>query len=201
MTGKLKKSDKTRQYVIEKAAPVFNTKGYYGTSLHDLTQATGLTKGGIYGNFQNKDDIALAAYEYNSRQILDRIKTIVLSDKGSVQVLHDITAFYRQYIYNSTLAGGCPILNTAIEADDTHEDLHQKVLASLDYLRRSFIFIIERGMTNGEFKQHLDTEHYATIFISLIEGGIMQMKVYRKSRYLKQSLQHMDQLIENMKSE
>jgi AcrR family transcriptional regulator len=200
MTGKLKKSDKTRQYVIEKAAPVFNKKGYYGTSLHDLTQATGLTKGGIYGNFQNKDDIALAAYEYNSRQILDRIKTIVLSDKGSVQVLHDITAFYRQYIYNSTLAGGCPILNTAVEADDTHEDLHQKVLASLDYLRRSFIFIMERGMTNGEFKQHLDTEHYATIFISLIEGGIMQMKVYRKSRYLKQSLQHMDHLIENMKS-
>ena len=200
MSGKLKKSDKTRQYVIEKAAPVFNKKGYYGTSLHDLTQATGLTKGGIYGNFRNKDDIALAAYEYNSRQILDRIKIIVLSGKGSAQILHDITQFYREYIYNSTLAGGCPILNTAVEADDTHEDLHQKALASLDYLRRSFIFVIERGITSGELKQHLDAEHYATIFLSLIEGGIMQMKVYRKSRYLKQSLQHMDHLIENMKS-
>ena len=66
--SKLKKSARTRQFIVEKSAPIFNKKGYSGTSLHDLTEATGLTKGGIYGNFENKDEIAAAAFEFNSRR-------------------------------------------------------------------------------------------------------------------------------------
>ncbi|MCP2807331.1 TetR family transcriptional regulator, partial [Salmonella enterica subsp. enterica serovar Typhimurium] len=59
------KAERTRQYIIDKAAPIFNKKGYAGTSLNDLIEATGLTKGAIYGNFENKDEIALEAFDYN----------------------------------------------------------------------------------------------------------------------------------------
>ncbi|MBL7756118.1 MAG: TetR family transcriptional regulator, partial [Chitinophagaceae bacterium] len=47
------KAERTRQHIIEKAAPFFNKKGYADTSLSDITAATGLTKGAIYGNFEN----------------------------------------------------------------------------------------------------------------------------------------------------
>ncbi|WP_144916166.1 TetR/AcrR family transcriptional regulator [Mucilaginibacter frigoritolerans] len=36
----------TRDFILQKVAPLFNKKGYAGTSLSDLTDATGLTKGG-----------------------------------------------------------------------------------------------------------------------------------------------------------
>jgi len=36
-----------------------------GTSLSDMTDATGLTKGSIYGNFNSKDEVALAAFDHN----------------------------------------------------------------------------------------------------------------------------------------
>lgn len=49
-----RKSERTRQFIIEKVAPIFNRKGYAGTSLSDLTEATGLTKGAIYGNFKKQ---------------------------------------------------------------------------------------------------------------------------------------------------
>ncbi len=48
------KSDRTKQFILEKVAPVFNKNGYFGTSMSDITEATGLTKGAIYGNFKNK---------------------------------------------------------------------------------------------------------------------------------------------------
>ena len=57
------KSSRTKQFIIEKTAPVFNAKGYAGTSINDLMIATGLTKGNIYGNFENKDEVALAAFD------------------------------------------------------------------------------------------------------------------------------------------
>ncbi len=194
---KLRKSERTRRFIIEKSAPIFNTKGYAGTSLQDLMDATGLTKGGIYGNFENKDEIAAEAFEYNSRYILDQVKASVLTQKSAKAKLLAITTFYKQYIYQPVLSGGCPILNTAVEADDMHPDLKEKVLRSLDYIRRSFIYIINEGVEQGEFKPDCDQEKYATVFLSLIEGGIMQMKVYKKSKYLIDSLSHMESIVEN----
>ena len=35
------RSERTRQLIIESAAPIFNKKGYAGTSMSDLTTATG----------------------------------------------------------------------------------------------------------------------------------------------------------------
>src|ERR1700722_8888899 len=61
----ISKAERTRQFIIEKTAPIFNKKGYAGTSLSDITAATGLTKGSIYGNFADKDEVALAAFDYN----------------------------------------------------------------------------------------------------------------------------------------
>ena len=52
----------TRELIIDKSIPIFNTKGYYATSLSDITQATGITKGAIYGNFKNKDEVASEAW-------------------------------------------------------------------------------------------------------------------------------------------
>ena len=46
------KAEKTKQYIIEKTAPVFNRKGFAGTSMNDIVEVTGLTKGSIYGNFE-----------------------------------------------------------------------------------------------------------------------------------------------------
>jgi len=196
---KRSKSARTRQFIIETSAPIFNKKGYSGTSMHDITTATGLTKGGIYGNFENKDEIAAAAFDFNSRHILDQIKSKVLSEKSARDKLLAITGFYRQYLYEPTLSGGCPLLNTAVEADDMHPNLREMVIRSLDYIRRSFIYIINEGIDQGEFKKSIDAEHYATVFLGLIEGGIMQMKIFNKAKFLTDCLLQMENLVENMK--
>ena len=195
--SKLKKSARTRQFIIEKAAPIFNKKGYSGTSIHDLTEATGLTKGGIYGNFENKDEIAAAAFEYNSQHILEQIKVRVLSQKAAKDKLLAISGFYRQYLFERKLSGGCPLLNTAVEADDMYPNLREMVLRSLDYIRRSFIYIINEGIKQGEFRENIDPDYYATVFLGLIEGGIMQMKIYNKSRFLTDCLLQIERLVED----
>ena len=59
------KGQQTRRGIIEKAAPLFNQKGYEGTSLSDLMDATGLQKGGIYRHFDSKEELAAAAFDYS----------------------------------------------------------------------------------------------------------------------------------------
>ena len=74
----MKKAERTRQSIIEKTAVLFNTKGFEGTTLQDLTACTGLTKGALYGNFKDKEEIATEAFRYavlKSRQALRDAKT------------------------------------------------------------------------------------------------------------------------------
>ena len=54
----LSKAERTSQHILETAAPVFNRLGYASTSMAEITKATGLTKGAIYGNFENKREIS-----------------------------------------------------------------------------------------------------------------------------------------------
>ena len=59
------KAEDTKQAIIEQAAALFNKKGYAATSIPNITEAKGLTKGSFYGNFNNKEEIELAAFDYN----------------------------------------------------------------------------------------------------------------------------------------
>src|SRR6195256_6799324 len=59
------KGEQTRRDIVQKAAPLFNQKGYEGTSLSDLMDATGLQKGGIYRHFASKEELALEAFDYS----------------------------------------------------------------------------------------------------------------------------------------
>src|SRR5271156_1586305 len=113
----MNKAEKTKQFIVEKTAPLFNMKGYAGTSLSDMTEATGLTKGSIYGNFANKDEVALAAFDFNVKKVQDIIRSEMAKHSSAREKLLSYVYVYENFLKFPFPEGGCPILNTAIEAD------------------------------------------------------------------------------------
>ncbi len=57
------KGEETRQNIIDKSLQLFSVKGYFNTSVNDILDTTGLTKGGLYGHFASKEDIWYAVYD------------------------------------------------------------------------------------------------------------------------------------------
>jgi len=170
------KAERTRQHIIEKTAPLFNKNGFAGTSLNDITEATGLTRGGIYGNFESKDEVALAAFDYNFSQI----NTVIGAKMKEHQKATDKLLVYLTIFSNPQLApvllNGCPVLNTATEADDTHPELRKKVVAALHRWQRNIEGIIKEGQELKQLRKKIDAHAFALAFIALIEGGIMITK-------------------------
>lgn len=171
------KGERTRQLIIEKAAPLFNKNGYAGTSLSDIMKATGLAKGGVYGNFKSKDEIAALTFEY----AYNKIKTAIimkLSDcTTSFEKLVCILQFYRNYITNPPIEGGCPLLNTSVEADDSFPFLKTRAKAAQNEMLNSLTQIFQSGKKYGEFKSDLQPQREAEMMYALIEGGIVMAKV------------------------
>ena len=194
------KADRTKQFIIEKTAPVFNAKGYAGTSLTDLTHATGLTKGSIYGNFENKDEVALAAFDYNFERVTAYLKSRILSTENAVERLMVYPAVYRNFLTIPFLQPGCPILNTATEADDTHPRLKQKVADALSFWKKSIENQIKRGIQRNEIKDTTNPAETAVVLISLIEGAVMQSKVTGKPTELRITMNYLENLILGLRS-
>lgn len=191
----MSKAEKTRELIIEKAAVVFNRKGYAGTSMSDLTGATGLTKGAIYGNFENKDAVALAVYDYNYGLIASEMRTIVSCVPSYIGKLYAMANFYRTHYTEVITRGGCPILNTAVEADDCHPALREKAAASIRGWKHTIERIIEKGVEAGEIRSEADGKGFAIAFIALIEGGIMMTKAMAAREHLDTCINMIEKLI------
>lgn len=191
------KAERTRQFIIEKAAPIFNKKGIAGTSLSDLTQATGLTKGSIYGNFKDKDEVAVCVFQYNVENLVSYLSRAIDKEHTSIDKLLAIPKAYRK-LYKTMIAyGGCPILNTAAEADDTHQVLCRMTVDAIETMKKTIFQMIETGKQEGEMHPDTDTHKMAEVIICLIEGGSLLSKTTGKDTYMLNSLEQIEALIQS----
>lgn len=191
----MSKSEKTKAFIIEKAAPLFNTKGYAGTSLSDLTDITGLTKGAIYGNFESKDDVATAVFEYNISKLNERFDKELLGKSTATDKLNAYLSYYRNNWKRISERGGCPILNASVEADDNLPFLKNNVQLSIKKWAQRFISILNQGKADGEFNTNIEPAEYAYTFIALIEGGIMLSKITNSEAHLLRAINRIQIII------
>ncbi len=196
--GNMTKAEKTRQFIIDRTAPIFNTKGYAGTSLNDMIAATGLTKGSIYGNFANKDEVALAAFDCN----LGKVNTIIRTEMDKRTSCKDKLLVYPEVYENfrafSFPKGGCPVLNTATESDDTHPVLKQKAQDAINGWKKGIVSLIQKGVADKEFKKIEDPEEFAITVIAMIEGATMIANLTGKPGYRKTVMQAIRRMIEEL---
>lgn len=192
------RSEETRRFIIETTAGIFNTKGYAGTSMTDLTEATKLTKGSIYGNFENKEEVALAVFDYT---IAHRDKIIAQQlSKASTnkEKLLAFAAIFCSAQKQPFIEGGCPLLNAGTEADDTFEPLRKKVARAITDMKKDLEAIITEGIAAKEFRKDTNAEKTALAIIALVEGGILLGKTTHKTAYLDIVLETVKDLVNNI---
>ncbi|MFK8104438.1 MAG: TetR/AcrR family transcriptional regulator [Saprospiraceae bacterium] len=193
------KSEKTRQLILERAAALFNQKGYSGTSMSDIMKATGLTKGGLYGNFNSKEEISVAAFEHAVEIVNHKVGKRTYVIYNTIDKLKAVVYFYKEHIFNPPVAGGCPILNTSIEADDNNPKLKEKVVEALDYWHGRIVLTISKGIERKEMKPNVDADKFATCFIGTLEGGIMMARIYKDGQKFDVLAEQLLQQIELLK--
>jgi TetR/AcrR family transcriptional repressor of nem operon len=177
------KAERTRQFIIEKAAPIFNQKGIAGTSIHDVMEATKLAKGGVYGNFESKEVLCLEVFSYLSKLTHDAITSQINAAVTAKEKIFTLLDFYGTRLLKNDF-GGCPILNFGAEADDTNPVIKQKVNEAITRFKNRFSKIITDGQQSGELAETLDAELYALKAFTMIEGAILISKVQNKPEFM-----------------
>jgi TetR/AcrR family transcriptional regulator, transcriptional repressor for nem operon len=169
------KAEKTRQFIIEKSAPIFNVKGVAGTAMSDIMEATQLAKGSLYVHFENKEELCSAVVDYHLRMVLDG----PLGEANKKETAKAKLCTFLDALVNRhpPITGGCPMLNFGMEADDTSPMIRKKVNNVIEKILGSIQSFLEIGIKAGEFKNDWKADVFAVKAFALIEGGIMMAKL------------------------
>jgi AcrR family transcriptional regulator len=194
----MSKAERTRRYIAEKTAPLFNTKGYEGTSLADLVAVTGLTKGALYGNFSDKQEIAEAAFRYSIGKVKAMVGDAVAQEVSYRKRLEALLDFYAKYVNTPPIAGGCPLLNTAIEADDHLLSMRAVVAKELMSTITFIASLLEKGVAAGEFKTGIEPQALAYIFFCSVEGALMFSRVERSAEPMDIMVKHCKEILDQI---
>jgi AcrR family transcriptional regulator len=161
----------------------------------DITEATGLTKGSIYGNFKNKEELAIAAFHKNINDLLKEVSLHQQQSKSPLQKLFLITDFYKNYYTYSKKLGGCPILNVGVDANNQDTQLLQEVKIVIDKTQNNIVKLINLAIKSGEIKPETDTIKFAKMMYSTIQGAIFMCYTMDDSSYLEEAMVKLDQHI------
>ena len=90
--------DARRREVVATAARLFAERGYDGTSMSELTEATGLAAGGLYHYIGGKDDLLIAICDELLEPLLELAREIVAAEAPPVEQLRALVAAWVAHV-------------------------------------------------------------------------------------------------------
>ncbi|MGG6229550.1 TetR/AcrR family transcriptional regulator [Tenacibaculum sp. SDUM215027] len=180
----MSKSERTKAFIIETVAPIFNKNGYAAMSLSKITEATGLTKGAIYGHFENKEELAIESFKFSVRKVLKDLNKTVNKGETPLAMLKKIAVFYEDYYEYNKQFGGCPILNIGVDSNNQNKVIAQLVQSYNHRILDQFSKLIEMAKEANEVKESIDSMLYAKRFFYMIEGAVYMTHIMKDDSYL-----------------
>lgn len=191
----------TRQNVIGKSLQIFSVKGYYHTSISDILDATGLTKGGFYGHFASKEELWIAAYE----KAVEIWKEIVFKGVRDVadpieRIVKTIENDLRDYIGSEVFAGGCFFFNNLVELSGQSSSLSGRVLRGFEEFSRLLASWLAEADRKGMLRSGLDAKGIADFVVISINGAAALYSASRDPRILTETVRQLRSYLDALKA-
>ena len=194
----MRKGELTRQRIVEAAAPIFNERGFAGCSMQDVMDVTGLEKGGLYRHFTSKEELAAEAFTFALNQVV-KIRTGDLGHiHGSVDKLRYIVERFVET--PSPLRGGCPLMNTAIDADDGNSVLRELASKAIRDWKSRLEKIVIDGMRADEIRKGTQPRRVSNTLVATLEGALMISRIEGNKQPLKDARATLDDFLDGLRA-
>lgn len=193
------KGEFTRQKIVALAAPLFNRLGYAGCSIQEIMAATGLEKGGLYRHFASKEELAVEAFRYSLERILGLRLEGLEGIEGAVERLR---FFIRHFVeIHSVVPGGCPVMNTAMDADDGNPVLRKLVQEAVQQWKAKIIATVKHGIELGEVRSDIEPRQIANVIIATLEGALMISRLEGNRKAMQDAQAALKEMLTGIESE
>jgi TetR/AcrR family transcriptional repressor of nem operon len=191
----MKKANTTRDRFVNAASTLVKQRGFSGTSVSDVLRAAGATKGSLYHYFPGKDDLGLAVLEQDRQEFMELLDKSLAGDTPADSLRNFFEAARRKH-RKTGFVGGCLWGNTALETSDTSRVFARFAAKVFGEWTDRIEHVIRAGQKAGQFRTDRKAAELASLTVAVIEGGIMQARLFKKEAPLRDSLESLRVLLE-----
>mgnify|MGYP001818299579 CR=1 FL=1 len=196
------KGELTRQSIVDHSLQLFSVKGFYNTSIKDVLEATGLTKGGLYGHFTSKEEIWYAVYD----EAVSIWRSLVFKDvRKCSDPLERLDTFIKNdlenYLGGEVFDGGCFFLNMLVELSGQSARMSKQILRGFVRLSRLLRLWLEEARDNGQIAANADPREIANFIVISLNGAAALYISSRDRTIIDQTVNQLHCYIQNLKEE
>jgi AcrR family transcriptional regulator len=164
-----RRREMTRQTLVEAAAEVFARKGFYGASLEEIAEAAGFTRGAIYSNFGNKEELLYAVLDDSIDRQLRAVTGAM--DEQSRGIVGDAVAATAAWRTARPLGDSWPALALELRLSALRNPEVRKRLAEVEREAGEKVArLIEQEATRRGVKMRLAPRDFADISRAALDG-------------------------------
>lgn len=165
-----RRRQQTRDLLIRAATQVFAEHGFHGASLDQVAALAGFTKGAVYSNFENKDELFVAVLEARFLEDMAALQTALdaTADEPEAHVV-DFVAYLRTQFTETTDLWGSLYLEFCLYAR-RHPDVREKLARLQRADIEAVASIIESQRQRHSITSSEPAEHLARIVQALFRG-------------------------------
>jgi len=159
-----------RDEVVHSAMQLFWRKGYRGTSVQSLVDATGVERGSLYNTFGSKRELFLAALD---RYVDDVIEDHLADLEGAGSPLEGIRRLFGRVARFSAGSGkglGCLVTNSCVEMVPHDAEMEVRLQEIFGRMEEAFEGAITRARDEGEIDPDADPEALAAFLMNTLHG-------------------------------
>ncbi|MED4601013.1 TetR/AcrR family transcriptional regulator [Paenibacillus validus] len=149
----------TKTEILDIALSLFVKKGYHETSMQDIADTAGLTKGGLYYYIKSKDDVLFLLHD---RFIVEGLRRLRLVEAESLEPEHKLIELLKMHLQiidqfkdDITLFFNC--------MKYLSDDKKQAVQEKRDEYEDIFVRVLEEGKNKGVFK--VEDSHIVVLYV------------------------------------
>lgn len=164
----------TRNALLDAAEALFERAGVSGTSLHDIAQAAGVTRGAVYWHFKDKADLFNAMMERATLPFEAPFAAAEHDDEGdALERLRALTgAILRQVATDAHAQRVFTIATQMVEYVSELGAVRERHLQSRERGRKAFEALLRRAAAQGRLAEGVSPRHGAVALHALVNGLI-----------------------------
>lgn len=170
----------TRERLITAARELFWLEGYEATGVARICERANANPGSLYHFFTTKEALLEAVLD----DFKDRIESDLLGPawervENPLERVFALLEAYRRALLATDLTYGCPIGGIALELRAPSENVRRKIAANFDAWQAAVLACLEEAVQD-RLLPDTDIEALATTVLTVMEGGVMQARTYRR---------------------
>ncbi len=168
----------TKKSIIEASSSLFARRGYHGTSISQIAEATGLTKGALYWYFKGKEDLFLAVLETIREKwqqaVLDRVEGC----QGTVEKLEQLFDATSELVASEGTPYSMHLFLISAGAQPEMREFEDAIRSAYAGYVKLISETIKLGQEDGEIRRDIDAESAAVGVVGCLEGIVLQARLH-----------------------